>query len=201
MIPWNGHNEEEDESTDDDDSDCYSEAGLDDLDELVMNISTGVDCLMDLEQVYNSPRPDSRPDTPVVVAAAEWKPEQSYCDRISQRFPQAHRGLVLRLGKANYHRYLQCMEERETADEREYEVTRVVASGAESSAHVSDFHDSGVGSSVPTASYAETVMSYGREKGNTVRVPPLSADAKNGLPFQCIACGKHVRIQQDGTWK
>ncbi|KAI3324279.1 hypothetical protein HD806DRAFT_534594 [Xylariaceae sp. AK1471] len=206
VVPWNGHDEEDgstdDDDDDNDDSDSYIESDFDDLDELTMNIATGVDCLMDLEQLYNSPTLDSEPDIPTVIAAAEWKPEQSYCDRISQRFPEADIKLVVRLGRANYHRYLRCIGARETADEeREYEATKVVAGGAGSSAHVSDFHDSGVGSSVPTTSYAETMMSYAHKKGNIVRVPPLPEDAKNGLPFRCIACGKHVRIQHNSAWK
>lgn len=69
----------------------------------------------------------------------------------------------------------------------------------------SKFHDSGVGTSLgaslaPTVSYAETTMSYNHD-GQSVRIPPLSKEAKSGLPFTCVACGRTVVITNNSGWK
>jgi hypothetical protein len=67
---------------------------------------------------------------------------------------------------------------------------------------VSKFHDSGVGTSVQTGSlYAETVMTYRRQGTHSVRIPPLSEEAKHGKPFDCLACGKEVTIRSNSAWK
>ncbi|KAJ0120487.1 hypothetical protein J7T55_015216 [Diaporthe amygdali] len=44
-------------------------------------------------------------------------------------------------------------------------------------------------------------MSYGMGEGRKVRVPPLPAPGKEGLAFECMACGKWVRINTNSAWK
>ncbi|KAI8631338.1 hypothetical protein F5Y19DRAFT_27271 [Xylariaceae sp. FL1651] len=193
--------DDDDDDDSDDDNDRYRSIELGDFRELAKDLSSSVSCLMDLEPLYNSPAPEPEPELPTASIFVEWKPEQSYCDRITQRFPNAEERLVLRLGTASYNRYLRCREERETVDEREDDTLQGVASGMESSVCTSKFHDSGHGTSVLTNDDAEAVMSYSQREGNPVRIPPLSEDAKNGLPFHCLVCGKHVTIFSNSEWK
>jgi hypothetical protein len=109
--------------------------------------------------------------------------------------------LVNRVGKANYERYLRCQEQKaknELGDVPSDQTAMGVPDNASSK-----FHDSGIGSSLhATAStYAETVMSYGMGQGRRVRVPPLPTQAKQGVPFACVACGKWVKIATNSAWK
>ncbi|KAI3391730.1 hypothetical protein diail_6871 [Diaporthe ilicicola] len=160
-------------------------------------------CLLDLEPLLRSPilRTDAEPIAVWATKHVKWSPHQPYSDKVSARFPQAGDDLVNRLGKANYERYLRCQEQKasnELARCPTDQTAPAVHDGASSK-----FHDSGIGSSLPTttSSYAETVMSYGMGEGRKVRIPPLPSQAKAGLPFECVACGKSVKISTNSAWK
>ncbi|KAH6631005.1 hypothetical protein B0J18DRAFT_117931 [Chaetomium sp. MPI-SDFR-AT-0129] len=59
----------------------------------------------------------------------------------------------------------------------------------------SDFHDSGLGTSMATpSSYAETVMSYLGTKGGSIKIPPVPPEAMQGNPFTCDVCGRKCRL-------
>ncbi|KAL1848887.1 hypothetical protein Daus18300_013446 [Diaporthe australafricana] len=160
-------------------------------------------CLLDLEPLLRSPilSSDTEPTAALDAAQITWSPHQPYSDKVSARFPQAADDLVSRLGKANYERYLRCQEQKATneLDHRQSDQTSSFMLDNASS----KFHDSGIGSSLPTtaSSYAETVMSYGMGECRKVRVPPLPARGKAGLPFECVACGKWVKISTNSGWK
>ncbi|RYP54065.1 hypothetical protein DL768_001067 [Monosporascus sp. mg162] len=195
-----------DESSDDAASNCSALTESHDLREISRDLSTATDCLMDLEPLYKDPAFDVEPKASVKGSIfADWKPEQAYCDRIAQRFSQAEEELVSRLGKANFQRYLRCKEERDVAGQEvptgEETAPVLQDGGAATIAPSSKFHDSGIGSSLPTLSYAETVMSYGQGDGRSVRIPPLPEEAKKGNPFECVACGQRITVLTNSTWK
>ncbi|KAF2176641.1 hypothetical protein K469DRAFT_399628 [Zopfia rhizophila CBS 207.26] len=114
-----------------------------------------------------------------------------YANLISARFPDAAATLVDRLGKVNWERKQRLQHETEARETPDDEVT-------------SKFHDSGIGSSIPTqTSNAATVISFfsSLADGTQARIPRLSEEAKAGAPFTCDACGKTITVQSDYQWK
>lgn len=177
----------------------FSDSSTDLINDVLEDLKVDTTCLLDLEPLLSNPilRTDAEPAAVIDTTRITWTPHQPYSDKVSVRFPMAADDLVNRLGKANYERYLRCQEQKATN-----ELGDQAASGALDSAS-SKFHDSGIGSSLPTAasSYAETAMSYGMGEERRVRVPPLPAQAKEGLPFACVACGRWVKIVTNSAWK
>ena len=163
-------------------------------------------CLMELDPLLKSPVLDveweqSAPGTTM----PDWAPQDAFSNKIGSRFPESDRVLVSRLGRANYDRYLRCQEERDrqaavTNNDDPDAILQLAKRDANSEAGRSLFHDSGLGSSLPT-SYAETIMSYRTKEDQSVRIPPLPQGAKEGKPFQCIACAKSVVAKNNSAWK
>lgn len=182
----------------DDDSDKFD---YDSYAEVAKDLETDITCLHRLRLLIGLPPLQPPMVDAVSVAFAEQREVyRPYCDLIRNRFPDGDERLIFRLGKANFDRYLRWVkrnnEVHDEPDETEciQQAHTVVASA---------FHDSGLGSSVPSkSSYAETVMSYGTDgNGQSVRVPPLSEEAKQGAPFTCVACSKTVSISNNSLWK
>lgn len=181
----------------------FSDSNDDSINDVLEDLKVDTTCLLDLEPLLSSPilRTDAEPTAVIDTTRITWTPHQPYSDKVSVRFPMAADDLVNRLGRANYERYLRCQEQKATNELGDIPLDQG-ASGALDSA-ISKFHDSGIGSSLPTAasSYAETAMSYGMGEGRRVRVPPLPVQAKEGLPFACVACGRWVKIVTNSAWK
>lgn len=155
-------------------------------------------CLLDLEPLLSDPiilaeREPVRPNECEI-----WHPSQLYRDKVRARFPEADECLIRRLGNANYYRYLRCQETRNRMQSAEVLSNDVVKDNHDGAS--SKFHDSGIGSSLPTT-YADTVMSYGDNDVRKVRLPPLPNRAKDGVPFACLCCGKMVLVRTNGAWK
>lgn len=192
--------------SDDSSSDCSSLPESLDPKEIARDLKIDTECLMDLDPLFTCPIIEVQPEKPArETLVAEWRPEKAYCERIVQRFPRADRDLVERLGTANWLRFLRCKGERE-ADEREHpgeDADNVKQPFAPAATMVgsSQFYDSGIGSSIPTLRYAETVMSYSGGNGNHVRIPPLPEIAKKEQPFECIVRGKSLTITSNSVWK
>lgn len=185
------------------DSDGSSDSGAsayssDSLGDALADLQTDTTCLLDLAPLLSTSNTlvdvePIRPDSWEV-----WKPSQAYSDKISTRFPQAANFVIQRLGQANYDRYIRCQEERSRNQSVPH--SSGASAGNNADAASSKFHDSGIGSSIPTT-YAETVMSYGADEGRRVCIPPLSAQAKDGTPFECMCCGNLVMFRTDSDWK
>ncbi|RDW87378.1 hypothetical protein BP5796_03072 [Coleophoma crateriformis] len=185
-------------------SDFSSDFG-DDFQEIVEDLQTDTSCLMELDPLFKSPvldmlkdRERSAPYSDII----EWTPHKAYSDMVESRFPEAANWLIIRLGKANYERYIRCQQERnihELANDKE---DTALFPAAPATIDGSKFYDSGLGSTLrPASSYAETIMSYGRGDGSSIRVPPLPPDGKAGKPFICVACGKSVLLSNNQAWK
>lgn len=183
-------------------SDASSESGSsafssDSVKEILQDLQMETTCLLDIGPLLSDP---------IVLVDAEpvrrdrwepWNPSQVFSDKISTRFPEADHFMVRRLGKTNYDRYLRCQEIRNQSQSADALPTS--ATDAPDGAS-SKFHDSGIGSSLPTT-YAETVMSYGADEVRRVRLPPLPAQAKDGASFECVCCGKLVTVRTNSAWK
>ncbi|KAL8410007.1 hypothetical protein RB594_008195 [Gaeumannomyces avenae] len=185
-------------------NDDFSDSSSDDLSsdtigDVIEDLKTDTTCLADLDHLLKDPilELDIEQAAPA-DRLLDWHPDSVYSHKIGARFPQADVSLVEWLGKANYLRYLRCQHARETCES----TATYVAAPAQSETASSKFNDSGLGSSLPsTTSYAETVMSYGGRGSQSVKIPPLTAEAKVGVPFSCTACGKFVSITSNNMWK
>ncbi|KAK3369286.1 hypothetical protein B0T24DRAFT_358697 [Lasiosphaeria ovina] len=198
-------------------SDALSDLELEDsIAEVAEDLKTDAQCLMDLDPLFRNPVLDvSTQKEDKALQILEWAPEKAYVDKIQQRFPQADGSLVEMLGRANWSRYLRCQEQRNGTGEEEEEEdeAEVIYNRAPAAVRASvelhgtivssKYHDSGLGTSLPTASvYAETVMTYsGPGEGQKIRIPPLPDEARRGKPFACVACGKTVHISNNRKWK
>ena len=194
---------------DDSDSDCSSILSSSDWDDMAQDLWVDVQCLLDLDAIITCPAPDiAELSTDKQKLPESWDPHVSFRDRIKFRFPNADPSLVERLARANWGRFLKGKADRERnqmiAEEQAAEEPSIEQAGtvAHHTAPISKFHDSGLGTSINTGSaYAETVMTYHREGGASVRIPPLPEEAKQGNPFECIACGGKVVITNSRAWK
>ncbi|KAI1851129.1 hypothetical protein JX266_003794 [Neoarthrinium moseri] len=192
----------EDEDGDSSSSDDGSNLGDDSIREILEDLHTDTICLIELEPLLKNPVLDfiREPDNLATDGVTTpWLPHKAFCDRIESRFPQASPSLITRLGKANYERYIRCQQQRDAQLNNNVSILPVASGGTIDG---SEFNDSGIGSSLPTtSSYAETVMSYGDGKDRSTRIPPLPTEGRKGKPFECIACGRSVRIMNNSAWK
>ena len=190
-----------DEQSDASSSDGEPEFESDSIQEIVEDLKTDTICLMELDAILKSPILDTEVELPAADhKVGDWAAYQVYCDKIGNRFPKADSSLILQLGKASYERYLRCLQDRICQDNNAT-VEGGVLPRVETVAG-SKFHDSGLGSSLPTLSaYAETVMSYSGGDGRSIRVPPLPEGGKAGKPFECVACGRVQVITNNSAWK
>jgi hypothetical protein len=194
--------------SDDSSSDAASDFSNDDIHEIAEDLKTDTLVLSSLDPLLKYPIFDTQDED---VANSHitliWSPEKLFSDKIENRFPSAATPLASHLGRANYERYLRCQATRDAQGREEPGplVNQEVQEYAGTIIANSKFHDSGVGTSLGaslalTVSYAETTMSYSHD-GQSVRIPPLSREAKSGLPFSCIACGRTVVITNNSGWK
>lgn len=178
------------------------------LSDITDDIRLDVECLLDLESLIKSPFIDSSKRRSVEQQwfFNELTPHQPYLERISRRFPDAEQDLVERLAKASWHRFQRVQSEKEhnaALDEQEVQDRDGKLQPALSE-RASDFYDSGLGTSLGTrSSYADTTMSYRRnsDKSLSTRIPPLPTEAKEGKLFECVACGKNIRVLNNSSWK
>ncbi|KAG7104462.1 Zinc finger transcription factor ace1 like protein [Verticillium longisporum] len=180
------------------------------LDDATEDIANAVRCLLDLDSLIEAPAADQIQPEEHVNPSIEisCSPHQRFSERIAYRFPLAHGELVDRLARANLDRLQRTQMERRrnvlTKQEPEQSaVPSVVEVDQVSRTEGSTkFNDSGLGSSVRTASaYAETTMSYRQNESHSVRIPPLPAGAKLGVCFECMACNRTVSIRSNSAWK
>ncbi|KAL6399967.1 hypothetical protein AUP68_17377 [Ilyonectria robusta] len=192
------------DSDSDSSSDGSSDFELDTIDEIVEDLRTDVQCLTELNPLIRNPVFDRSSQKQKEPEVADWIPQKAFCDKIEQRFPRADHSLVMGLGDANWWRFQTCQEQRLKNEHAEQAEQQQLGTAKEDHETVADskFHDSGLGTSLPTtSSYAETIMTYRGSDGQKTRIPPLTDEAKRGKPFPCVACGKVVRITNNSAWK
>ncbi|KAK7958631.1 hypothetical protein PG988_013479 [Apiospora saccharicola] len=207
------------DSDSDGSSDNSSQAEADDLDEIAEDLLTDTQCLMDLGSRFQEEHVGPV-NVEAAVSAAQlvtWDPSMNFVDRVRWRYPQCETSVAERLGKANWARVLR---HRETVSENTQQELTLLSSTnptpakpAPSQVAPTAFHDSALGSSVPSVpmgilgldnavpEYAETMVSYRAGQGDSVRVPPLPDGARQGKPFSCVGCGMNVTMKTKSAWK
>ncbi|OHX00977.1 hypothetical protein CSPAE12_00332 [Colletotrichum incanum] len=181
----------EDEGSEESDEDIPPKPSASVLYDITDDIRLDVECLLDLESLIKSPfvDPSKHKSVEQQCFSNALTPHQPYLERISRRFPGAGHDLVDRLAKANWHRFqrIQSDKQQNAALDEQGSQDRDSASQSALSERVSDFYDSGLGTSMGTrSSYADTIMSYRQnsDKSVSTRIPPLTVEAKNGEPFE-----------------
>lgn len=189
------------------DSDCSSDSSSgfeqDSISEIAQDLRTDVQCLMDLDPLIRNPVFDSssRKQKQKHIEETKWTTQQAFCDKVGQRFPEADEALVSALDQLNWVRFRRCQAIRFKNELGEQEQLDMVKEDHTTVAG-SKFHDSGLGTSLPTSSsYAETIMTYSGAEGQKTRIPPLSDEAKRGKPFTCVSCSRTVRVSNNSVWK
>ncbi|KFA79353.1 hypothetical protein S40288_03570 [Stachybotrys chartarum IBT 40288] len=191
------------DSDDESASDSSSVLFLDDWSEIAEDLSTDVQCLLDLDPIIDCPAPDQeQSNTTRERGMLQWQPHISYSDKIKNRFPKAEADLVERFAQANWERFLRTKASRESCLAAQKCVEKEVEIGGPLTEPGSKFHDSGLGTTAYSGtSYAETVMSYRANGRDSIRIPPLPDGAKEGKQFDCLACGRRLVIKSNSAWK
>ena len=152
---------------------------------------------------------DSRSDLTSMTFAVSG-PAMTYVSLIRDKFRQAHYKLVERLGEANWQRHKDVREKMEKA--QLFPEERMKLAGETSIAYstfrpYSDFHDSGIGTSVPAQTqYApsHTSLQSSNIEGEkaSLRVPKEPSEVSAGKPFQCFLCRCIVtNVRNRVDWK
>lgn len=181
----------------------------DSLDEIIADISTNTQILVDLQDAFEHPAPDClEKGKSKIRQLPDPSRDQYYSGLISSKFPGAELSLIQDLGVQNWHRYQRRIEEIQKNSLLKSNTSELPQTAVPGTVVGTDFHDSGLGSSVPTQraasptkSYAETVTSFVGRDNSITRIPPLSEAAKAGEPFECIGCGKTIFIANKTRWK
>ncbi len=193
------------DSDTDSESACSFLTGEASVEELLEDIRTDIQCLVDLGPLYKEPIRDRAVAEEVALPrpVTTWDPAEYWTSRIRHRYPNADTGLAHALGKANWDRAQRLYTEKEkNIREAQRPATKPESMSIPSGTVVaSDFHDSGLGTSMTTpSSYAETVLSYHGTKGGSIKIPPVPPEAVQGVPFACDICGRRCKLP-DTNWK
>ncbi len=177
----------------------------DSIDEVIKDLEVDIDGLIAMEPLIICPA-DRTLEEPSASAPTTWAPHQTIYERVAYRFPMADESIVQRLGRATWGSFLRCKELREQNELRQHNeqtpevVDKKSVLPTQTVTISSRSKDSALGSSLPT-SYAETIMSYRRRDGESIKVPPRPKSASDGIPFDCLACGGMVVARTDSAWK
>lgn len=202
---------------------------LDDIPDLLEELKTIIDCLMDLSIMMNDLRIESNVEVGAtgLVETFEVSSPQAlvYCRKIRDQFPALPQILVERLGEANSIRSRSIsmksiqQEKDETEDVANYAVTELEAP-SENLMSSSGFT---AGNSSIKSSLAESVFDrrlrttredtrsvatfasinstlHGINEGKR-RVPPMPSPASTGETFECPLCSRQVNITDRSKWK
>jgi hypothetical protein len=196
----------EDESdSDDDHEEEKSASGRADV--MAHRVKTYTNCLMGLGTALVCPAPDDvHDDKPSVVEAGPRFAHDYHINLIQAKYPAADTPLLQVLGQISWSRFLRMQHERDNNTATTEEPQEMIAPGVPKSIGPnSEFQDSGIGTSLAKtqSSYAPSTVSFmtSISGGERVRIPPLPAEGKKGLPFECTACGKLVRATNNREWR
>lgn len=187
---------------DDDYTELASNTEDDSLDNVLEDLGIYVQCLVDLGPSIELCAQYDRSYTleeamPGSSRSATLAPPHYYSELIRAKFTNADERLVEALGKLNWERRGRIRASKEAGLEQEGVIN--VDEVAPSVVDGSQFHDSGIGSSLPSQSaYAPTIVSFSKRSVSGTfqsRIPPLPETARNGTPFTCVGCGRIIQAR------
>ncbi|KAL7773679.1 hypothetical protein CFE70_003645 [Pyrenophora teres f. teres 0-1] len=195
------------DSSDGDTSDDDAiESGINDV---VEDVKTYTSCLLDLSAAFECPARDvDKEDGPTIVNVEERAAHDYHTQLLLAKFPSAQMELIDRLGETSWNRYQRMVRERELNANAQMQAELHTSQHKETKSLIADseFQDSGLGTSLPSASslsYAESIISFGTSMGGgkRIQVPPLSKEAKSGAKFECNACGQQITARTNRDWR
>ncbi len=140
-------------------------------------------------------------------------PAQIYISLLRDKFPEADKRLVERLGEANWQRHINIRKRIEqidgSAESGSVAITTAFIAGSIFQPPTL-FHDSGIGTSVPAqscpapseVSNTSFISSLADKEGGAARVPPTPAEVDLGEIFRCYLCGQmQLNIKNRMGWK
>jgi hypothetical protein len=172
------------------------------------NMSLHVICLMDLSPTLERMVNDSNlaGEDPMIgpngITFHVTESAKQYVLQVHDKFRDAPKSLVERLGEANWQRFVRIRASLRESQELEAAKSAFVP--------MSKFHDSGLGSSAPTrshfaasvASHSSFVSTEAEVSVGRLRVPPTPEEVGNGLPFECFICEqRQSKIKNRVDWK
>jgi len=205
-------NPDPDDKPKDDSDSMIAHSDNSSLEDVLENLKSGVDALIELGPCLEDPIHDilapEKPASPPQVTVDNYK---YFFEGIKQKFPQCDDDLARALSKAFHDTTMRLYSERQTASCEAVEPPEVTSklpkdSGYETSLkdpsrEPESFHES----SIATGSlYASTLASYADVDDGTTRTPFPSQpkDLKIGENFRCVACGRQVAKSESGAaWR
>lgn len=179
------------------DSDSSSNYPYDTIDDIVEDIKTDVECLMDLDPLLQTPIDDLGGDGACPLSMLNSQLTfQFYASRVSAQLPRANISLVNKLSKANWDRFMRLEAERSSHVRLLPEYDCI-----ETSMAPSKIQDLVPETLVPDTTVHAACLSSSTADGGYSRIPPLSEEAKNGILFACDACGKKIRLCGVKSWR
>ena len=136
-------------------------------------------------------------------------PAKPFVLQIHDKYRQAPKVLVERLGEANWQRFVK-IRNQVAGHEKNDEESEEQGFALSTFQPVSKFHDSGLGASMPNqssyaasaASHTSFLSSHVDADGGTARVPPTPEQVAEGRPFLCFICGQTLtQIKNRIGWK
>jgi hypothetical protein len=199
------HSTNVEDSDSDSESDASSASGEYRIDDIIEDLKTDIQCLVDLGPRFKEPIRDRAliEEAALPSQGATWNPAECLASRIRHRYPNSDADFTRILGQTNWDRAreLYALKETNTRKVQRPAAKPELDPGLPRSVVASDFRDSGVGTSVATpSSYAETVLSYHGTKGGAVKIPQVPSEGPMGKPFPCDICG-HMCQLPVANWK
>jgi hypothetical protein len=202
---------EDDVSDCDSDSNASSDEGKgSSLASLAADIKVHIQCLIDLSNTLEYPAIDPEPsDKPSIPMVQQRDAHDYHKELIVAKFPKVQPELAECLGRISWDRYERMQQQREinaTTGTDPLAKQGHFTSVQKSQAADSEFKDSGLGTSLPSmpaTQYAETVISFmtSMTEGKRVQIPPLPSEAREGVQFECTACGRHICALNNRDWR
>ncbi len=198
------HGDDDSDSGSDSGSDSWAGVGDDGLQDIIENLSTDIQCLVDLGSRFKEPVRDrpGKEEAALPTQVPTWDPSKAMAARIRHRYPDGDAAFIEVQGQVNWERRQRLYALKE-ANTRDGDVTLKPESASQTPVTLvaSDFYDSGLGSSVATpSSYAETVLSYHGTRGGSIKIPAVPAEGLQGKPFACNICGRRCQLP-GSNWK
>ena len=131
-------------------------------------------------------------------------PAMTYISLVREKFRKADQKLVERLGEANWQRH---KDVRGKMENTEYSPAEKMDIACSVFRPYSDFHDSGIGTSVPAQTeYAQSHTSFQSSNIDgehaSLRVPREPYEVSAGKPFQCFLCKCNIsNVKNRVDWK
>ena len=213
----------------DSESETSSVCSEDGLPSTTTALQCDVDCLMDLVPTMErtlahldatAQKAHRRPGVVFAVSEAA----RPWVSNLSDKFDKADTKLVERLGESNWQRFLTVRARMSQIASAPKDVLAPCFEKIPAQAvfkenpqsifrPVSMFHDSGLGSSIPSApgpshyaqsmaSHTSFITSLAEGEDSSRRVPPTPAEVAAGKPFRCEICGYQLfSIKNRIDWK